>query len=146
MYKQYRDKVQFFIVYIREAHPSDGWQMRSNERDGVIFKQPKNLLERFTVANTCVRRLKFSLPCLIDNMQGTTDRAYSGWPDRFYVVDIAGKIAYKGRPGPRGFKPGDAEDALKKILANKGKVTKEQLVAAETQNQTRDPRRQRRRW
>ncbi|MCH7549431.1 MAG: protein kinase, partial [Candidatus Krumholzibacteriota bacterium] len=53
---------------------------------------------------------------------------------QIFVVqsDIAGKIAYKGRPGPRGFKPGDAEDAIKKILANKGRVTKEQLKAAES--------------
>jgi len=29
--------VQFYAVYILEAHPSDVWQMESNVRDKVVF-------------------------------------------------------------------------------------------------------------
>jgi hypothetical protein len=49
-------------------------------------------------------------------MQNTAQKAYAGWPDRLYVLDAEGKVAYRGEPGPRGFKPAEAEEALKKAL------------------------------
>jgi type I thyroxine 5'-deiodinase len=38
-----------------------------------------------------------------------------GWPDRMYVIDRDGKIAYKSKPGPFGFKPAEVEDVLRRI-------------------------------
>lgn len=53
----------------------------------------------------------------MDTLDDRVERAYSGWPDRIYVVDGAGRIAYKGGPGPRGFSVPEADEALKKLLA-----------------------------
>ena len=53
------------------------------------------------------------MPALIDSDDNGVNRAYAAWPDRLYVVDRDGKIAYKGGPGPRGFKPADVETWLK---------------------------------
>ena len=39
MHQLYQDAVQFYVVYIQEAHPSDGWQMEVNERESVIYAQ-----------------------------------------------------------------------------------------------------------
>lgn len=36
-------------------------------------------------------------------MDNQTERAYTAWPDRIYVVDRAGTISYKSGPGPFGF-------------------------------------------
>jgi type I thyroxine 5'-deiodinase len=33
-----------------------------------------------------------------------------------YVIDSDGRIAYKSRPGPFGFKPADMEAALRALL------------------------------
>jgi hypothetical protein len=33
-------------------------------------------------------------------------------PDRLYIIDAAGRVAYKGGRGPFGFKPGEMEQAL----------------------------------
>jgi hypothetical protein len=41
---------------------------------------------------------------------------YMGFPDRIYVVDVDGKIAYRGDPGPDGFVPEDAAAALATLL------------------------------
>jgi hypothetical protein len=30
MYDQYKDRADFLAVYIREAHPLDEWEMKSN--------------------------------------------------------------------------------------------------------------------
>jgi len=116
LYAAYKDRASVYIIYILEAHPSDGWQVPQNERQGVIVKQPKTYEERVKVAGGCLADLKLSIPCLVDDLQNTAQKAYAGWPDRLYVLDKEGKVAYRGEPGPRGFKPDEAEAALKKLL------------------------------
>ena len=103
-------------MYILEAHPEDGWKMPANAREGIRVNQPKSQEERSKVAGECMKDLDLSIPCLVDDMQNTAQKAYAGWPDRLYVIDKEGKVAYKGEPGPRGFKPEEAEAALKALL------------------------------
>ena len=43
-----------------------------------------------------------------------------GWPDRLYIIDRTGRVAYQGGPGPAGFKPDLMEQQLKKVLDNDG--------------------------
>ncbi|MBI3406719.1 MAG: hypothetical protein HY046_14795 [Acidobacteria bacterium] len=105
MYQQYRDRVEFFVIYIREAHPSDAWQMASNVREQVVFASPKNLEEKEGVAQMCVTRLGIEIPALIDTFDNATEVAYTGWPDRLYLINREGHIVYKSAPGPFGFHP-----------------------------------------
>ena len=72
------------------------------------------------IAKDCVKDLKITIPCLLDDMNNTVDKAYSAKPDRLAVIDINGRIAYHSARGPWGFKPKEAADALKGILENKG--------------------------
>jgi type I thyroxine 5'-deiodinase len=104
------------VVYIQEAHPSDLWQLPSNVKDDVIFASPKTFDERVDVASACVRKLGIEFPALLDRIEDSTERAYTGWPDRLYVIDREGRVAYKSEPGPFGFAPAGMEEALKKIL------------------------------
>ena len=97
---------------MREAHPTDGWKMESNARVGVTVTQPKNYAERVDVAQQCHRLLKPSIPLLIDDIHDSTGNAYSGMPARLYVIDAAGRVAYKSGRGPFGFKTGEMEQAL----------------------------------
>jgi hypothetical protein len=39
-----------------------------------------------------------------------TEKAYTGWPDRLYVIDREGRIAHKGKAGPFGFKPQEVRE------------------------------------
>ncbi len=104
----------FYAVYILEAHPSDVWQMESNVRDNVVFASPKSEDERAGVANACVRKLGIKFPALIDGFSNTAEKAYSGWPDRIYLIDADGRVVYKSKPGPFGFHAEELEAALKK--------------------------------
>ena len=45
MHRRYKDQVAFLAVYVREAHPTDGWRMESNDRAGISFKQPTTARE-----------------------------------------------------------------------------------------------------
>jgi type I thyroxine 5'-deiodinase len=104
-------------VYISEAHPSDVWQMESNIRDKVVFASPKNEEERASIAGTCVRRLGLKFPAVLDEFGNSTERAYTGWPDRIYLIDSMGKIAYKSKAGPFGFRPDELATALSRVEA-----------------------------
>lgn len=115
LYRQYRDRAEFYVVYIQEAHPVDLWQMGINEREQVLVKSTATLEERSAAAGTCVVRLGIELPAVIDKADDRVERAYAGWPDRIYVIDEAGKIAYKSAPGPFGFKPEELKAVLQQL-------------------------------
>ena len=102
-------------MYILEAHPSDVWQMQSNIKDKVVLASPKNEDERGLVAGSCVRKLGIKFPAVLDEFGNTTERAYTGWPDRIYVIDTYGRITYKSKPGPFGFKSDELAAALAKL-------------------------------
>ena len=104
------------MVYIREAHPTDGWQVPQNERDKILVKDPKTIEERTKVAGEFAADFKVSLPVLVDTIDDAVGKAYWGWPDRLYVIDAEGKLAYVGGPGPGGFKPQEVPPVLKKLL------------------------------
>lgn len=114
----------FLAVYITEAHPSDVWQMESNVRDGVIFSSPKDEDERASIANACVRKLGIKFPAVLDQFGNSTEKTYTAWPDRIYVIDGHGRVAYKSKPGPFGLNANELADVLSRITltkpANKG--------------------------
>ena len=110
--------MQLYAVYILEAHPSDVWQMQSNVRDKVVFASPKNEEERAVVAGACVRKLGIKFPAVLDEFGNSTEQAYTGWPDRIYLVDQNGRVAYKSRPGPFGFKSEELSQALARVVPN----------------------------
>jgi hypothetical protein len=104
--------VAFLAVYILEAHPSDVWQTESNVKEKIVFASPKDEEERALVAGACVRKLGVKFPAVIDGFDNTTEKAYTGWPDRIYLIDAKGRVAYKSKPGPFGFKPEELHSAL----------------------------------
>ncbi len=107
---------EFVAVYVREAHPTDGWRMRSNDDAGISIKQPETAAERLGVAQRCSDALKINMTLVLDEMDDRVGHAYSGMPDRLYVLDRQRRVAYKGGRGPFGFKPGELEQSLVMLL------------------------------
>jgi len=104
------------VVYILEAHPSDVWQMQSNIRDKVVFASPKDEDERAFVAGACVRKLGIKFPAVLDEFGNSVEKDYTGWPDRIYLIDQHGRVAFKTKPGPFGFNPDDLRAALVRLV------------------------------
>ncbi len=90
--------------------------MQSNIKDSVVFASPKNEEERANLAGMCVRKLGIKFPAVLDEFGNSTEATYTAWPDRLYLIDQQGKIAYKSKPGPFGFKPDDLSKALAKVV------------------------------
>lgn len=133
IYGRFKDDAVFLGVYVREAHPTDGWKMESNAKVGVSVAQPKTYAERKEVATQCHSLLKYSIPLLVDEIDDPTGNAYSGMPARMYVIDRNGHVAYKSGRGPFGFKTGEMEQALvMTLLDEKNPAAKPDEEAAAT--------------
>jgi len=113
LYRQWKDRVAFLMVYIREAHPSDEWQMPVNVAQGVVFEQPRSEEERRTAAGACCARLTTTMPCVVDSMDNLADTAYAAWPERLFVVGADRRIAFATAQGPWGYDPALLEAWLK---------------------------------
>jgi hypothetical protein len=122
--ERYQDEANFLMVYVREAHPTDGWKMQSNARADVAVAQPATFDERAAVCTQFCQRLKPTMPVAIDELNDPVGNAYSGMPARLYVIDRSGQVAFKSGRGPFGFKPAELEQALVMALLEKPSETK----------------------
>jgi hypothetical protein len=86
--------------------------MKSNLKDQVCYAQPKTLAQRVLIANDFIKRFGYPLPFGIDDMSNAADQAYSAWPERLYIIDEGGRIAYRGGMGPFDYKPAEVRDWL----------------------------------
>jgi len=116
MWKAYQDKVEFFVVYIREAHALDGRSPLGGDGNPVV-EEPHDLVERSGIAELCMTKLALQpIPALLDNMDNAVERAYAAHPDRLYLIGCDGNVAYQGGPGPGGFRPDELEFAIEAEL------------------------------
>ncbi|CAH1261670.1 DIO1 [Branchiostoma lanceolatum] len=99
----------FVVVYVAEAHPTDGWAMSNN----MDIRQHRCLEERLAAAEMLALH---DIPCpiLVDTMDNAAARAYAAIPDRLYIV-MDRVCVYKGGPGPDGYLPEEVSDWLQKF-------------------------------
>lgn len=116
LYDRHGAEVAFFIVYIREAHPEDGWVLADNRREEIVIVDPVSIDERAAAADACALRLATRIPILLDDVDDAVASAYGGWPDRLYLIGRDGTVAFQGEVGPFGFKPEELAEAIETEL------------------------------
>jgi type I thyroxine 5'-deiodinase len=119
--------VQFISIYIREAHPVDGWWFGGGIQEKIVktkypkvstdLYDPKTIEERRAAAGQCEESLQYGIRTFVDEMDDPVNKAYAALPTRLYLVGIDGNIAYAGGPGPWGFKPEELKEAIEEYLA-----------------------------
>ncbi len=116
-----KGRVAFLVVYICEAHPMDGWQVKLNLEEGVLLSTPDTDAARADNATACALDLSIDLPVVIDPIEDPLAGAYGAWPDRLYLISRGGVVAYQGDLGPIGF---DHEKLEAAISAELGRMAK----------------------
>jgi hypothetical protein len=117
LWERHHREVEFLVVYIKEAHPEDGWVLMDNRRQDVAVRDPASDEERLDVAEACATRLAIRMPVVIDAVDNEVARAYGGWPDRLYLIGADGRVAYQGGEGPFGFLPEELGAAIEREAA-----------------------------
>ncbi len=127
LYEKYQDKVEFVMIYIREAHPLDGWSFGQGIMAGMVhsyaprakidFRDPQTVEERRQIASQCHAQLQYGFTTCVDAMDDRVNILYAAQPTRLYLIGLDGKVVYAGDGGPMGFKPLKFGDAIKNYLA-----------------------------
>ena len=117
IYGRFKDYIQFYVVYVQEAHPSDGWQVESNVEQGILFRQHQSFEERHEAASACSLDLNISIPVLVEQMDNAVDEAYGAAPERLFLIDMDGSVAYCGGAGPHFFDVDQWEQAIEACMA-----------------------------
>lgn len=117
IYAAYRDKVHCYCVYVREAHPDDGWRVPENIEQAIHYNEPTTDEERTAVAHVCQTKLDLQLPMLIDRIDNDAEEKYISMPMRLFLIDRDGVINYTGEQGPFGFKPDEWAAAIQACVA-----------------------------
>ena len=124
IYLTYQHNIQFIKVYIREAHPVDGWWFGKGFMNTLLrlsgskvsweIYDPKTMEERQTAARDCAESLQYGVKTYVDEMNDQVNKDYAAWPTRLYLIDKNGVVVYAGGLGPFGFKPGELKRAIQK--------------------------------
>ena len=120
LYEAYRDKAVILVVYTREAHPANPDQTAENAGwkviEDTVFYQPETYEERRKLAETACTFWELPIPALVDTMEPSIGNTYNAFPNRVYLLDTEGRIAYRGVKGPRGANVHESELELRKLL------------------------------
>jgi hypothetical protein len=116
--EKWSSDVQFVVVYIREAHPEEGWVVNQNRDQEILVNDPTTNEERVEVAQACALSLKIRMPVVVDEVDDQIASAYGALPDRLYLIGTNGEVAYQGEPGPWGFDPDKLNAAIEQLIAS----------------------------
>lgn len=77
-----------------------------------MLPQQTTIEQRLAQAREAAVRLGLELPLYLDTLANDASRTFAAWPERLVVVSSERTIVYPGAPGPWGFSPEKAEEAL----------------------------------
>ena len=129
LYERFHGAVEFIVVYVKEAHPTDRWwlgrtrtQQALHEWSGslvrVDVKDPVTLEQRRRVAKSCHANLFDGVvPLYVDTIDNRVNEMYTGRPTRIYFIDREGRVVYNPGIGPFGFNPNHLEPVIEEYLA-----------------------------
>ena len=135
LYEQYSDRVEFIVVYVKEAHASDRWWLGRSRSQRLVnrltrqrartdIKEPVTLAQRRKVAASCQANLfEGVVPLYVDEMDNHVAQLYTSRPTRIYFIDRDGRVIYNPGIGPFGFNPDHLAPVIENYLAESGQRT-----------------------
>src|SRR4051812_41844788 len=89
LYETYKGRVEFILLYVREAHPGSILSLPTKDggQEIQIVAQTPSVKERLQNLRQLLALKHLTMPAGIDGDDAAAKRAYSGWPDRLYIVD-----------------------------------------------------------
>jgi len=103
LYSEFKDQVNFLLVYTREAHPVGSkspyddkeWVTAWNRVPRVLLEEPATLDQRVARAKWSKDTLGIRYPVLVDSMNNATWTNYGRAASPAFVIDVDGRIALR---------------------------------------------------
>lgn len=125
----YEGRAHFAVVYMEEAHPTDGW-MTSNvkhriaqhtsleQRAAAATVLESELASLFAGEPRLVATVGLSLtPVLVDGMDNLAATTFGALPERLAIL-VDGELRFLGGRGPDDYSLLACRDALDQLLVN----------------------------
>ncbi len=91
--EQFGDRINYIIIYTKEAHASDGRRpVQRNTDAGIDIHQHTSFQQRLQAAQRMQSDLDLNVTILVDSFDDDVTNAYNGHPNRGYVIDLDGKV------------------------------------------------------
>ncbi|MDB5325066.1 MAG: Iodothyronine deiodinase [Phycisphaerales bacterium] len=90
--KKYNGRANVVVVYTKEAHPADGWQVERNRDDKVEINSPTTMKDRLALASKLKDMSKTSLDIVVDGMDDAMLSAFGGSIEGAVVLTPAGTV------------------------------------------------------
>lgn len=108
--------VDFVLVYIEEAHPTDGWAFRSNP---FTIHSHGNMEDRLAAAQLLVNeQLPAACTLVADTWFDLATEKYAAFPERLYIVE-GGLVTYASPWGPWKYSVAEVEKRLLPYIKSK---------------------------
>jgi len=92
--------VDYKVVYVTEAHPTDGWLNSVAPRPFKQVRYARSIEDRLLTARRFADQCAVSEDhVIVDSIDDTLEKAYEARPERLYVVR-SGKVLWRCGPGP----------------------------------------------
>ncbi len=112
LWKRFGDVVDFYMIYIRVAHPEGGFgSAKSGPEKGTKEAKEFIAVDSQTEKQRAVSAIAFGkdkgieFPILIDRMDDATIVRWGAWPVRLFFIDTSGTVLFSGQQGPWFHKP-----------------------------------------
>jgi len=107
--------VNFLVVYIAEAHPTDGWIIPVDEQPQISSHQ--NATERMVAANQLRERMAsdagLHVKILCDTIDNRMSELFAAHPERLVVLK-GEQVVFIGGKGPFDYSISDLQSFLQK--------------------------------
>jgi len=104
MVEEYKSRVFFLTIYIKEAHAADQWKLG----DKIVINQHKSNEERLQATKLMIESMNFKIPTIIDTVENTFEELFAVWPERYILLEREGdnfKLNYISSPEAYGHNP-----------------------------------------
>ncbi|OWF46891.1 Type III iodothyronine deiodinase [Mizuhopecten yessoensis] len=108
---RFTDVADFIIVYIEEAHPTDGWAFGNN----IEISTHRSINDRMKAAKTLQVIGQPKCPILVDDINNTANFSYGAYYERLYIIKES-LVVYEGDRGPIGYKIEEVEKWLARYV------------------------------
>ena len=98
--KAFETDIRFLFIYVTEAHPTNGWNTPSNVSADIMFAQPNDMKERAVIAHLWRKAFDIQTRIVVDWPDNRINAAYSGSPERLYVLDSKRFVTFQSEQGP----------------------------------------------
>ena len=103
LYQEYKDVVDFYYIYIAEAHALDDARPQELAQAKNIFEH-KTYTDRCTVGTMMAKDLNLQMPVIVDGIDNAVTQAYNGRPTRAFIVRKDGFLGVTGKGGSRSYR------------------------------------------